>query len=146
MKQQQSSSAVIRHEGRVLSVTSVQTKVEILAQTACAACHAKAVCGASNGESRVITIRREDDGKIRPEDRVNVVIRQGQGFKAVFIAYLIPLFILLVLLLTLSLFFENELVTGLGALGFVALYYLVLAQFRDRLNSGFVFTVEKINN
>ena len=95
MKQQQSSSAVIRHEGRVLSVTSVQTKVEILAQTACAACHAKAVCGASNGESRVITIRREDDGKIRPEDRVNVVIRQGQGFKAVFIAYLIPLFILL---------------------------------------------------
>ena len=92
MKQQQSSSAVIRHEGRVLSVTSVQTKVEILAQTACAACHAKAVCGASNGESRVITIRREDDG------------------------------------------------------GFVALYYLVLAQFRDRLNSGFVFTVEKINN
>ena len=146
MKQQQSSSAVIRHEGRVLSVTSVQTKVEILAQTACAACHAKAVCGASNGESRVVTIRREDDGKIRPEDRVNVVIRQGQGFKAVFIAYLIPLFILLVLLLTLPLFFENELVTGLGALGFVALYYLVLAQFRDRLNSGFVFTVEKINN
>ena len=146
MKQQQSSSAVIRHEGRVLSVTSVQTKVEILAQTACAACHAKAVCGASNGESRVITIRREDDGKIRPEDRVNVVIRQGQGFKAVFIAYIIPLFILLVLLLTLPLFFENELVTGLGALGFVALYYLVLAQFRDRLNSGFVFTVEKINN
>lgn len=146
MKQQQSSSAVIRHEGRVLSVTSVQTKVEILAQMACAACHAKAVCGASNGESRVITIRREDDGKIRPEDRVNVVIRQGQGFKAVFIAYLIPLFILLVLLLTLPLFFENELVTGLGALGFVALYYLVLAQFRDRLNSGFVFTVEKINN
>ena len=146
MKQQQSSSAVIRHEGRVLSVTSVQTKVEILAQTACAACHDEGVCGASNGESRVITIRREDDGKIKPEDRVNVVVRQGQGFKAVFIAYLIPLFILLVLLLTLPLFFENELVTGLGALGFVALYYLVLAQFRDRLNSGFVFTVEKINN
>ena len=43
---------MIKHEGRVLSVTSVQTKVEILAQTACAACHAKAVCGASTGESR----------------------------------------------------------------------------------------------
>ena len=75
-----------------------------------------------------------------------MVVRQGQGFKAVFIAYLIPLFILLVLLLTLPLLFENELGTGLGALGFVALYYLVLAQFRDKLNSGFVFTVEKINN
>lgn len=137
---------VVRHEGRVVSVTSVQTCVEILAQTACAACHAKSVCGASAGESRVITVRREDDGSIVPGDSVNVIIRQGQGFKAVFIAYLIPLFILLVLLLTLPMFFENELVAGLGALGFVAIYYLVLAQFRDRLNSGFVFTVEKINN
>lgn len=144
MKSQQPS--VIRHEGRVISVGPVQTKVEILAQTACAACHAKSVCGASTGESRVITVRRDDDGSIVPGDSVNVIIRQGQGFKAVFIAYLIPLFILLVLLLTLPMFFENELVAGLGALGFVALYYLVLAQFRDRLNSGFVFTVEKINN
>lgn len=144
MKSQQPSE--IRHEGRVISVGPVQTKVEILAQTACAACHAKSVCGASAGESRVITVRRDDDGSIVPGDSVNVIIRQGQGFKAVFIAYLIPLFILLVLLLTLPMFFENELVAGLGALGFVALYYMVLAQFRDRLNSGFVFTVEKINN
>lgn len=143
MKHQE--ALVIKHAGRVLSVTSVQTKVEIQAQTACAACHARAVCGASNGESRILTVRRPDDGTVKPGDDVNVVIRQGQGFKAVFIAYLVPLFILLVLLLTLPLFFENELVTGLGALGFVALYYLVLAQFRDRLNSGFVFTVEKIN-
>ena len=142
MKQQET---VIRHAGKVLSVTSVQTKVEISAQTACAACQAKAVCGASSGESRIITVRRQDDGSVKPGDEVNVLIRQGQGFKAVFIAYLIPLFILLVLLLTLHMFFENELVTGLGAIGFVALYYLVLAQFRDRLNSGFVFTVEKIN-
>lgn len=142
MKHQQ-QDAVIRHAGTVQSVTSVQTKVEIQAQTACAACHARAACGASSGESRVITVRRPDDGSIRPGDEVNVIIRQGQGFKAVFIAYLIPLFILLVLLLTLPVFFENELVTGLGALGFVALYYLVLAQFRDRLNSGFVFTIEK---
>lgn len=136
--------SVIKHEGRVVSVTSVRTSVEILAQTACSGCHARSVCGASAGESRIITVCREDDGTVRPGDHVNVLIRQGQGFKAVFIAYLIPLFILLVLLLTLPLLFGNELVAGLGALGFVALYYLVLSRFRDRLNSGFVFTVEKI--
>ena len=137
---------VIRHAGTVISVTSSMVKVEIQAQTACAACHARTVCGASSGESRVIPVRRHDDGTFKPGDEVNVVIRQGQGFKAGFFAFLIPLFILLGFFLTFPLFFENELVTGLGALGFVALYYLVLAQFRDRLNSGFVFTVEKINN
>ena len=138
------SEKVIRHAGRVVSVAGSQLKVEITTQTACAACHAKAVCGASDGKTRIIPVRRPDDGTIAVGDEVNVIIRQGQGFKAVLIAYLIPLFILLVLLLTLPIFFENELVTGLGALGFVALYYLILAQFRDRLNSGFIFTVEKI--
>ena len=140
MKQKET---VIRHAGKVMSVSGSQLKVESLAQTACAGCHAKAVCGASDGRTRIIPVRRSDDGSIAVGDEVDVIIRQGQGFKAVLIAYLIPLFILLVLLLTLPMFFENELVTGLGALGFVALYYLVLAQFRDKLNSGFIFTVEK---
>ena len=140
MKQKET---VIRHAGKVVSVSGSQLKVEILAQTACAGCHTRAVCGASDGRTRVIPVRRQDDGSIAVGDDVDVIIRQGQGFKAVLIAYLIPLFILLVLLLTLPMFFENELVTGLGALGFVALYYLVLAQFRDKLNSGFIFTVEK---
>ena len=138
------TDAEIIHAGRVVGVSGSQIKVQILTQTACSGCQAKAVCGASDGKTRIIPVRRPDDGSIAVGDEVNVIIRQGQGFKAVLIAYLIPLFILLVLLLTLPMFFENELVTGLGALGFVALYYLVLAQFRDKLNSGFIFTVEKI--
>ena len=137
------TDAEIRHAGRVVGVSGSQIKVQILTQTACSGCQAKAVCGASDGKTRIIPVRRPDDGSIAVGDEVNVIIRQGQGFKAVLIAYLIPLFILLVLLLTLPMFFENELVTGLGTLGFVALYYLVLAQFRDKLNSGFIFTVEK---
>lgn len=141
---QNSTQTEIRHAGRVVNVSGSQVRVEIAVQSACAGCHARAVCGASSGESRIIPVRRTDDGTLAVGDEVYVVIRQAQGFKAVLIAYLIPLFILLLLLLTLPLLFDNELVTGLGALGFVALYYLVLAQFRDRLNSGFTFTVEKI--
>lgn len=138
------SETEIRHAGIVVGVTPFEVKVEIVAQSACAQCHAKAVCGASSGEKRIIPVTRRDDGTFKPGDKVNVIIRQSQGFKAVLIAYIIPLFILLVLLLNLPLIFDNELVTGLGALGFVALYYLVLARFKDKLNSGFVFTVEKL--
>ncbi|HIZ86202.1 MAG TPA: SoxR reducing system RseC family protein [Candidatus Coprenecus stercoravium] len=139
------SEPEIRHSGTVVSVSQFELKVEIKAQPACAGCQARSVCGASSGESRIIPVVRRDDGTFRPGDPVEVIIRQSQGFKAVLIAYIVPLFILLVLLLTLPMFFENEVVTGLGSLGFVALYYLVLARFRDRLNSGFTFTVEKTN-
>lgn len=135
----------IRHSGVVSEVTPNEVKVKIVPMSACSMCHARTVCGTSSGGSRIIPVRRRDDGSFRPGDQVFVTVRQSQGFKAVLFAYLIPLSILLVLLLTLSLLFENELAAGLGSIGFVALYYLVLALFRNKLDSGFIFTVEKIN-
>ena len=102
MKQKET---VIRHAGKVVSVSGSQLKVEILAQTACAGCHARAVCGASDGRTRVIPVRRQDDGSIAVGAEVDVIIRQGQCFKAVLVVSFIPLLIFLVFFLTFPLFF-----------------------------------------
>ena len=52
------TDAEIRHAGRVVSVSGSQIKVQILTQTACSGCQAKAVCGASDGKTRIIPVRR----------------------------------------------------------------------------------------
>ena len=57
------TDAEIRHAGRVVGVSGSQIKVQILTQTACSGCQAKAVCGASDGKTRIIPVRRPDDGK-----------------------------------------------------------------------------------
>ena len=42
-----------------------------------------------------------------------------------------------------NLFKVRELATGLGALGAVALYYLGVFLFRDRISKIFIFSIEK---
>lgn len=135
----------IKHSGKVLSVEGRTVKVEILAETACGACHARAVCGVPKGESRIVTAVADRPGEYSPGEEVNVVLRQSSGFRAVAVSYLAPLFVLIVLLLTLPLVVSSELVMGLTILAFIALYYVVLGLFRNRLAKGFVFTVEKID-
>lgn len=133
----------IKHTGKVVEVTHDKVVVEISPSTACDGCHARSVCGSSNGKTRTIPVVRRDNGDFNIGDTVNVMITQAMGLKAVMIAYVIPCFVLLILLLTLPIVMENELACGLVALGSLAVYYLVLAFFRDKLGSGFVFTVEK---
>ena len=48
----------------------------------------------------------------------------------------------MILILSLSSVIGNELVRGLVALGGVALYYLLVWVFRDRLNNEFVFYIK----
>jgi sigma-E factor negative regulatory protein RseC len=64
------------------------------------------------------------------------------GMKAVWISYVIPLAILMILILSLSAVFESEVLTGLASVGGVALYYLVIWLMRDRLNNEFVFYIK----
>ena len=50
------TDAEIRHAGRVVGVSGSQIKVQILTQTACSGCQAKAVCGASDGKTRIMEL------------------------------------------------------------------------------------------
>ncbi len=134
----------IKHKGTVIEVTPDKVVVEIAASTACDGCHAKNICGSSNDSTRTIPVFRRHNEDFSVGDRVEVAMTPSMGLKAVVIAYVIPCVILLILLLTLPIVLENELACGLIALGSLAVYYVVLSFFRNRLSTGFVFTVEKL--
>lgn len=131
----------MKHDGVVKSVGADSLTVEIPVSSACAQCHAKSVCGSGTGQARIIRILRKDDGMYRPGDRVTVSITRDMGFKAVLLAYVYPFAILFVLLLTLPSFMRNELYAGLVCIGVLALYYVVLALFRKKVDSGFKFNI-----
>jgi sigma-E factor negative regulatory protein RseC len=75
-------------------------------------------------------------------DEVQVVLKASMGFKAVWIAYFLPLVVLLAIALGLIALGVPELVSGLAGLGAVALYYLVVWLLRDRLRNEYVFTIQ----
>ena len=131
------------HIGTVTEMTPEFTTVRIISTSACAACHAKGVCGVSEEKVKEISVPTDPYATWKPGDEVRVMLRQSMGLKAVWLSYVIPLVILMILILTLSAVSVHEIYVGLVSVGVVAVYYLVLYLLRDRLANEFVFYLKE---
>ncbi len=132
----------ISHSGKIVEITPDFTTVEIIATSACAACHAKGACGLADEKQKLIMLPTDPYAEHQLGDEVEVLLKKSMGLKAVWISYVIPLAILMILILSLSAVLENEGYTGLASVGGVALYYLGIYLFRDRLANDFIFTIK----
>jgi len=138
-----SNNTAITHRGRIIDITPETTTVGIISESACASCHAKALCSLSESKSKTIEVPTRGWDSFKPGDEVDVVLRTSMGFKAVWLSYVIPLFVLLAVLMTLLQFGKEELVSGLAAICAVAVYYLVIWLFRGRLQNEITFSIKK---
>ena len=75
-------------------------------------------------------------------DEVEIMTKMSMGMKAVWISYVIPLAILMILILTLSMVIESQALCGLSAVAGVALYYFVIWLFRAHLETEFTFYIK----
>ena len=75
-------------------------------------------------------------------DEVEVCTKMTMGLKAVWISYVIPLAVLMILILSLSGVFETEVFRGLAAIAGVGVYYFIIWLFRDRLKNEFTFYIK----
>ncbi len=131
----------IRHSGKILEITPDFTTVQIIVSSACSACHAKGLCGMSEEEEKVIMVPTDPYADHKVGDEVQVLTKMTMGLKAVWISYVIPLAVLMILILSLSPVIANELMLGLVSIAGVALYYFGIWLFRDRLSNEFVFYI-----
>ena len=75
-------------------------------------------------------------------DEVQVCTKMAMGLKAVWISYVIPLAVLMILILSLSGVIESEVYRALAAIGGVAVYYFFIWLFRNKLSNEFVFYIK----
>ena len=132
----------ISHEGIVMKITDDELEIKILAQSACAACHAKSACGMGEQAEKILTVPRPKDKEFSLLQKVNVKMAIGQGNKAAVLAYLVPILLLLAVLFVCLGLGLND---GLSALlGIVALipYYIILYLRRDKLKKQFSYIIE----
>ena len=80
----------ISHTGTVLEMTPEFTTVEIVAQSACAACHAKSMCGVADEKQKIIMVPTDPYASYKVGDEVLVMLKKSMGMKAVWISYVIP--------------------------------------------------------
>ena len=132
----------ISHEGIVTKITNDELEIKILAQSACAACHAKSACGMGEQAEKTLTVPKPKGQTFTLLQKVNVTMAIGQGNKATVLAYLIPILLLLAVLFVCLGLGINE---GLSALiSIIALipYYAILYSRREKLKNKFEYIVD----
>ena len=157
----QSKRKMIKHDGIIIALNEDGTALVRIVQTsACAACKAKAMCAsAESAEKEMTAVLLSDNGRpmgyggldadkplleYKVGDAVEVMVQQRMGWKAVVLAYLLPFFVMLaVMLVGNAIWAVREEILGTVALCAMALYYLVLGMFKDKLQKEFSFTARK---
>ena len=161
---------MIKHDGIIIALNEDGTALVRIVQTsACAACKAKAMCASAESAEKEMTVvllgesapqksadfsgtpqamRREGERRgFAVGDTVEVMVQQKMGWKAVVLAYLLPFFVMLaVMFIGNAIWAVREEILGTVALCAMALYYLVLGMFKDKLQKEFSFTARKKNN
>lgn len=133
----------VSHKGTVISVGQDRISVRIVSESACSACHAAGLCGASESKNKIVDVPVYGGQTYSVGQEVEVCLARKMGLKAVLLSYVIPLVILLILVLSLSWIGLGELASGLASIGGIAVYYLILYLCRNRLAEGYVFYIRK---
>jgi sigma-E factor negative regulatory protein RseC len=131
----------IVHDGKIVEITPDFTTVEIIASSACSECHAKGLCGMSEDQEKIIMLPTSGFDNYKVGDQVKVMTKMSMGLKAVWISYVIPLAVLMILILSLSFVISNEFLRGGIAIAGVGIYYLAIWLFREKLSDQFEFYI-----
>lgn len=132
----------ISHEGVITKISDDILEIKIIAQSACAACHAKSACTMSDQAEKVLTVPRPKDKEFTLMQKVNVTMAVGQGNKAAVLAYLLPIVLLLAVLFTCLGLGLSEGLSALISIAALVPYYFVLYLRRDKLKKRFEYIVE----
>ena len=136
---------VIKHEGRVDSIDGDCIHVRIVQASACAACGAKSLCSAAESKEKIVDVYGADTTAYQVGQRVMVEGAASMGMKAVRLAFLFPLLLLVVAVaLVMWLADGNEALAALAALLVLTVYFLLLFVNKKKLAREFTFTIKPI--
>ena len=134
---------LIRHTGIVSGINGELAHVQIVQSSACSSCKAKSMCMSTESQQKEMDAVMLEPMQVG--DRVEVEVREHLAWKAVLLAYVLPFIVMMSVIAVLDVLTGwDEAIVGTIALCSIALYYLVLSQFKHRLQKQFTFTVRKV--
>lgn len=133
----------ICREGIVRAVNGDEITVEVIVSSACSGCHAKSICIPSDRRQERIVVQNTRNEQYEVGETVELLLESSAGNKAVVLAYVLPLVVLLVLLFGCYALTHKELLSvGIGVLG-VVIYYLILKSAGKTVEKGITFGIRK---
>ena len=135
----------IKHDGIVDAIEGDCIHVRILQASACAACGAKSLCSAAESKEKIVDVYGADTKAYQVGQRVMVEGAATMGMKAVRLAFLFPLLLLVAAVaLVMWLADGNEALAALAALLVLTFYFLLLFANKKKLARQFTFIIKPI--
>jgi len=131
----------IQHEGIIQDISGDTIKVGIISKASCISCQLKGVCSVSDIEEKIIEIPNIYKSYVTG-DKVNIILKESLGLKALFLGYLLPFIFVFATLLTVNIFTKNELIIGLFSIGVLVPYYSILYFIKPYLKKTFTYTLK----
>ena len=137
---------VVQHSGTVDHTEQGKVVVRITSRSACGSCAAKQACGLAEATEKIVDIYTARWADFKSGDEVLVGVQQRVGMKAVALAYVGALVVLiLALVLAIEVFKIGEGVAIVVTILALALYYGALWLFRDKIEQTIQFTITTNN-
>lgn len=134
---------IIEHQAIVRKVSDGYAQVEILVRSACAGCHAKTLCSASDESRRLIDVVLSEGECVEVGQTVSVCGRKSWGIRAVMLAYVVPIILILAVLVACESMSLADDIAGLASLGVLVPYFLLLYLLRNKIGRSIVFVITK---
>lgn len=131
----------ISHPGVVVGIHDEDIEIEILSSSMCGSCGIKSACGMSEMQEKRVMVPKPADKEFIVGQPVKIIMNTSQGNKAALFAYFIPAFLLVAIIVILSNLSVKEWLAALIGVGVIAVYYLVLSFFKDKLRSEFTYEI-----
>ena len=136
--------SVVKHSGEVVRLGANTVYVKMMVNSACSGCHAKAVCGVDESEEKIVEVENVNVGDYNIGDKVEVALQSGSmGTKAVVLTYVVPFFVLTIMLIAALALGLSEGAAVLIALGGIAAYYMLLYAMRGKIKNTIKFIIIK---
>ena len=132
----------IEHNGVIKEKNGNKLLISIAPISACASCGANGTCSEANTAEKEIEVFDFDD-KYEVGERVDVFYAQTLGFKALFLGYILPFLILLIILIIVFSVTDNEGIAGISSILILVPYYLALYLTKDKIRKQFEFQIKK---
>lgn len=134
---------VINHTGIVEKIRANCVTVRISQTSACAGCSAAHLCKTSESKERSIEVFTDNAENFTEGDAVLLQVSSRQGMKAVVIAYLVPLILIVPFLSLAHAIGLSDAFAGMLSLLILLAYYSVLFLLRNRLEKVITFRIIK---
>lgn len=131
----------VSHPGVVVGINDKDIEIEILSSSMCGSCGIKSACGMSEMQEKRVSVPKPDDREFLVGQPVSIIMNASQGNKAALFAYFIPAFLLVAIIVILSNLNVKEWLAATIGIGVIAVYYIVLSFFKNRLRNEFTYEI-----